>query len=134
MKLLVVVSEYERAQDVRNALLKLDVRGVTVISGQGMPGSVSQEPPIFGGVPYFLFGPTERNRIVFGITDREDILKEIDVILRDADVKSLAPHTGCAFTLQVEGIIEASREGPSGQRKRKPADSGRPHPFLGDRR
>jgi hypothetical protein len=135
MKLLVVViSEHEQAQDVRNALLKLGVRGVSLIHGLAMPGPVGQEPPLFGGIRRFLADPTGCNRILFGIVDSDDILNELDGVLRSVSVNLSAPGAGYAFTLPVEGIVEAGEEDPPGQRRQEAGRTERLRPFPGDRR
>ena len=111
MKLLVVVmNSQEHVQDVLEAFLELDVRGATIINTEGVMQLLAEEAPIFAGLRHMFSGSKEHNKTIFGLTDRDEILKELGAVLNEVDVDLTVPGTGYAFTVSVDGAIESKEE------------------------
>lgn len=112
MKLLVVVlNALEYREELLEALLELDVRGVTVIESEEVLHLLAQEVPIFAGLRrFFAAGASEHSRIVLGVSDRPDVLEALDATLKEVGVNLSTPGIGYAIALTIDGIIEPPPE------------------------
>ena len=77
---------------------------------EGLMQILAEEVPIFAGLRHMFSGPKEHNHTIFGITDRDDILKELDATLKEVDIDLSTPGTGYAFTVPTDGILEGEEE------------------------
>jgi len=111
MKLLVVViNDEDRKQDVLEALLDLDVRGMTIMDTENVVHLLAEEAPIFVGLRQMFSGTKEYNKTIFGVSDREDILAVLDECLKEVGLDLSEEGKGYAFTVPVDGIVEGPEE------------------------
>lgn len=112
MKLiLAVVNAQEHIEDILEAMLDLDVRGLTVIETEEVLHLLAESVPLFAGLRHmFTPGEKETNKTVFGISDRDDILPALDEALREVGVNFSAPGTGYLASLPVDGVVEGPQE------------------------
>ena len=111
MKLLAaVINNEDRKQDVLEALLDLDVRGLTIVDTENVVHLLAEEVPIFVGLRQMFSGTKEYNKTIFGISDRDDILQALDASLKEVGLDLSQSGLGYAFTVPVDGIIEGPEE------------------------
>jgi len=111
MKLLVVViNEEDRKQDVLEAMLDLDLRGMTIMDTENVVHLLAEEAPIFVGLRHMFSGTKEYNKTIFGISDREDVLEVLDLSLKEVGLDLSQPGLGYAFTVPVGEILEGPEE------------------------
>lgn len=109
--LLVVLNAPEHREELLEALLELDVRGVTVIESEGVMQLLAQEVPIFAGLRQMLApGSSEHSRTVFGISDNDDILQELHDTLKEVGVNLEKSGIGYAFTININEVVEGPQE------------------------
>ena len=112
MKLLVVVlNVLEHQEDLFEALLELDVRGVTVVESEGVMQYLAQEVPIFAGLRQMLApGSGGHSKIVFGVSDSDKVLQDLHSMLKEVGVDLEKAGTGYALTVDVKEILEGPPE------------------------
>ena len=111
MKLLVIViNEHEYVQDVLEALLEIDLHGVTIVDTESVMQILAQEAPIFAGLRQMFSGTKEYNKTIFGLTDRDNILDELDATLKEVNLDLSRPGLGYAFTIPLEGVLKSDEE------------------------
>ncbi len=111
MKLLVVVvNEHEHIQDVLEAMLELDMRGMTSLDSEGLIQLLAMESPIFAGLRHMFSGTKEHNKTIFGISERDTILDDLHATLKEVNVDLTAPGVGFAFTVPADGIIQSESD------------------------
>ncbi|MBN1807524.1 MAG: hypothetical protein JW909_00535 [Planctomycetes bacterium] len=105
MRLLVVVlNEREHLDDVLEALLTLDVQGVTSVESEEVISLLAQEVPIFAGLRHMLTGPREHNMTIFSVSQNDDVLEKFRAMLNEVGVDMNKEGFGYAFTVPVEGM------------------------------
>jgi len=111
MKLLaVIINDEEHKQDVLEALLDLDVRGLTIADTESVAHLLAEEAPIFAGLRQMFGGTKEYNKTIFGVSDREDVLKALDESLKEVGLDLSRPGVGYAFTVPIDGVVEGPEE------------------------
>ncbi|MBN1807522.1 MAG: hypothetical protein JW909_00525 [Planctomycetes bacterium] len=111
MKLLVVVlNERENLDDLMEALLALEVNGLTSVESEEVVSLLAQEVPIFAGLRHMLTGPREHNMTVFGLSDKDDVLVRLAESLKEVGVDMNASGFGYAFCVPVEGAAGGALE------------------------
>ena len=112
MKLiLAVISAQEHLEDILEAMLDLDVRGLTVIETEEVVHLLAESVPLFAGLRHmFTPGEKETNKTVFGISDRDDILDALNQALKEVGVDFSAPGIGYLGSLPVDGVVEGPQE------------------------
>ena len=111
MKLLVVIiNEEDRKQDVLEAMLDLDVRGLTIVDSENVVHFLAEEAPIFVGLRQMFSGTKEYNKTIFGVSDRDDVLAALDASLKEVGLDLSEPGKGYAFTLPLDAVLEGPEE------------------------
>jgi hypothetical protein len=108
--LVVIVNEEDRKQDVLEAMLDLDVRGLTIVDSENVVHFLAEEAPIFVGLRQMFSGTKEYNKTIFGISDRDDVLQVLDASLKEIGLDLSQTGKGYAFTLPVDAIVEGPEE------------------------
>jgi hypothetical protein len=108
--LVVVINDEDRKQDVLEAMLDLDIRGITIMDTENVVHLLAEEAPIFVGLRQMFSGTKEYNKTVFGVSDRDDVLACLDQSLKEVGLDLSEPNKGYAFTVPVENMIEGPEE------------------------
>jgi hypothetical protein len=108
MKLLIIViNDPDLMVDIAPVLVELDVRNITGIESECIMQFLANEVPIFAGLREILTNPKKYNKTLFGITDDDSVLKNLDETLKSIGIDLTKEGTGFAFTIPIDGIIES---------------------------
>jgi hypothetical protein len=111
MKLLIVVIHNpDLVADIVSTLVDLDVRGIVSLESESIMQFLAQEVPIFAGLRELMTSPRSFNKILLGICDNDEILKDLYAGLKEINIDLKKAGMGYAFTIPIDSIIESSEE------------------------
>ena len=106
MELLVfVLNKPEYLDEILEALLRVDVRGATVLESTGMGRTLCDKVPIFGGIRSIIQGCRPNNLTIFTVVrspqKREKAVAAIEEVMGDLS----QPNTGFLFSVPVSSAM-----------------------------
>lgn len=102
MNLLVVVLENaENIEDLLSVLVELDVGGLQVAESSTVMDILARETPIFAGLRDLITRPQAESKIVFGLTDNDQILDRLGALMKRIGLDLDESGTGYAFLMPV---------------------------------
>ena len=113
MKLLIVVlNNPDLVSEVVPVLVELDVRRIVSLETETMLHFLAREVPIFAGIRELVTSPRAYTKTLFGITESENILSELDNFLKDINIDLTGSGDGYALTIPMDGLIEGDEDQP----------------------
>ena len=102
MNLLIVgVRDHENVEDFLSVLVELEVVGLQVLDSSSVMEVLSRSAPIFAGLRQLMTRPKAESKIIIGLTERDDILLRLGVLLKKIDVDLNEPAVGYALLVPV---------------------------------
>ena len=106
MELLVfVLNKPEYLDEILEALLRVDVRGATVLESTGMGRTLCEKVPIFGGIRSIIQGCRPNNLTIFTVVrspqKRDKAIAVIEEVMGDLS----QPNTGFLFSVPVSSAL-----------------------------
>ncbi|MGC9453594.1 MAG: hypothetical protein ACP5HU_01905 [Phycisphaerae bacterium] len=103
--LIVAVADEENVDDFLAALVDLDVNGLQVSDSSTVMEILAQDAPIFAGLRQLMSRPKAAGKLIFGVTDEDDILGRLDKLLRRLDIDLSEPGTGYALLVPLADTL-----------------------------
>ena len=111
MKLLVVaIHNPDLVADFVSTMVDLDVRGITSLESESIMQFLAQEVPIFAGLRELIASPRSFNKTLIGISDNDEILKDLYAALKEINIDLKEAGMGFALTIPIDSIIEGTEE------------------------
>ena len=106
MNLLVVaVADEEYVEDFLTVLVELDVDGLEVVDSSTVMEILARETPIFAGLRQLMSRPKAAGKLIFGVTEDDDVLPRLEKLLKRVKVDLSEPGTGYALLLPVTASL-----------------------------
>ena len=102
--LILIVEDADHVEDFLSAVIELDVAGIQIIDSAAVMDLLAREAPIFAGLRELVTRPKAQSKIILGVT-REDILSELDRLLKRVGIHLDRPGVGYALQLPIEGQL-----------------------------
>lgn len=103
--LIVAVADEEYVDEFLAALVDLDVNGLQVSDSSTVMEILAQDAPIFAGLRQLMTRPKAAGKLIFGVTDDDDILRHMEKLLKRLDMDLSEPGTGYALLLPITGWL-----------------------------
>jgi len=103
--LVVVVNDRDHVQDVVEAMLEINARGLTAINTESLVHLCVREAPIFAGLRQLVTEPETDNRTVFGIVDDASALDELERVLNGVALSLRRPGLGMGFCMPLSAAM-----------------------------
>ncbi len=106
MYLLVIIIYKEKyLEDFLTALVEVGILNSNIINTKSLEEVLTEVVPIFRGLRFTMEGEKPFSRIVLALIDKEDIIYEIDTILKENNIDITKEKIGEIFTIPISKAI-----------------------------
>ena len=110
MQLLVIIlNKVELINDLLSILVEAGITQATIFDSEGMGHHLAYEVPIFAGLRQ-LVGESAHNKTILSLIRDENMINELQELLKEIQIDFTKPGTGIMFTLPVSSIIKQTQE------------------------
>ncbi len=103
--LVVIIYKEKYLEDILAALVEVGILNSNVITSQSLEEALPMHVPIFGGLNFTMEGEKPFSRIVLSLIDKEEIIDEIDSILKESNIDLTKEKIGEIFTLPISKAV-----------------------------
>src|SRR5690554_858518 len=107
--LFIVLNKIDYLDDVLAKLVKVGVRGATILDSKGMAGAIvhgeMENIPLFGAFKMFLDGAHPYNNTIFTVLN-QDLLEEATCSVQEVLKDIPHPGAGFMFTVKADNIYD----------------------------
>jgi hypothetical protein len=102
--LVLIVEDADAIEDFLSALVELDVAGMQVVDSSSVMGVLAAKTPIFAGLRQLVSHPRAESKMVFGVTEDDEVLVRLDRLLKKIGYDLDQTGVGYAFCLPLAGM------------------------------
>ncbi len=103
--LMIIVYKEKYLSDFLTTLVEVGVLNSNVIVPQSLEESLPLSVPLFAGLKFTMEGEKPFSRIIISLIDKEEIIYEIDGILKESGIDITKGKIGEIFTIPISSAI-----------------------------
>lgn len=103
--LIVIIYKEKYLEDILTTLVEVGILNSNVITTQSLEEALPIHVPIFAGLKFTMEGEKPFSRIVLAVVDTEDVIYDIDSILKESGIDLTKEKIGEIFTVPISNAI-----------------------------
>ncbi len=103
--LIVIIYKEKYLEDILTTLVEVGILNSNVITTQSLEEALPVHVPIFAGLKFTMEGEKPFSRVVLAVVDTEDVIYDIDSILKESGIDLTKEKIGEIFTVPISNAI-----------------------------